>query len=81
MGKEIQIRLVEQDGAFGINLNTNEWNRKRKAKSSGDYYLRISEKKSFIASQERRSAFSLYAAPSEGSLPDSELVKLCTAPP
>ena len=45
------------------------------------FYLKISSKKLRIASQERRSAASLYPTPFIPALPDSGLVKLCTALP
>lgn len=44
-------------------------------------YLNISAKKTFMCSQERLSACSLYATPRDGSKPEAGLVKLCTAPP
>lgn len=44
-------------------------------------YFKASSRKSSIASQERRSAFTSYAAPLELSLPASGFVKLWTAPP
>ena len=40
------------------------------------FHLRVSAKKVFIASHERRSALSLYALPFELSLPASGLVNL-----